>query len=178
MIFTGSCTQPAVDFMAVSSGIPPHWGALNTMSEECHCVGKSQRVNMKSQTIPTKKKPLRTFICPSVYGVCSQSSLPEWKHCFPAQQQREHEKPRTEQDLCFLFLSNLVFSNCSLCVHRCRTSRASTQTPLRVNIMKAVRIAALCLSCKMSSLRATATPTDSWHTPRGVDLCVFVWTCC
>lgn len=38
-----------------------------------------------------------------VYGVCSQSSLPGLKHCFPAQHQREHEKPRTEQEVSFFF---------------------------------------------------------------------------
>lgn len=166
--------------MAVSSGIPPHWGASNTMSEECRCVGKSQRVNMKSQTIPTSKKNVwELSFCPSCLR-CVQSKLSSWlKTLFPSSTPaRAWETKDGTRGFLFFFLSNLVFSNCSLCVHRCRTSRASTQTPLHVNIMKAVRIAALCLSCRMSLLRVTATPTDSWHTPRGVDLCVFVWTCC
>lgn len=42
-----------------------------------------------------------------VYGVCSQSSLPGLKHCFPAQHQREHEKPRTEQEVSFFFFVKL-----------------------------------------------------------------------
>lgn len=167
--------------MAVSSGIPPHWGALNTMSEECRCVGKSQRVNMKSQTIPTnKKKRLRTFILPFLFTVCAVKALFLAENIVSQLDTSAsmRNQGRNKRFPFFFFLSNLVFSNCSLCVHRCRTSRASTQTPLHVNVMKAVRIAALRLSCRMSLLRVTATPTDSWHTPRGVDLCVFVWTCC
>lgn len=131
------------------------------------------------QSQQTKKNVWELSFCPSCLR-CVQSKLSSWlKTLFPSSTPAwAWETKDGTRGFLFFFLSNLVFSNCSLCVHRCRTSRASTQTPLHVNIMKAVRIAALRLSCRMSLLRVTATPTDSWHTPKGVDLCVFVWTCC
>ena len=78
MIFTGSCTQPAVDFMAVSCGIPPSLKSLEHNARRMLLRGKKSACSLEIPNNPKKKK-----------------------------HQCEHEKPRTQQDLCFFFLDKL-----------------------------------------------------------------------
>lgn len=55
MIFTGSCTQPAVDFMAVSCGIPPSLKSLEHNARRMLLRGKKSACSLEIPNNPKKK---------------------------------------------------------------------------------------------------------------------------